>query len=340
MKKIVEHLKLVLGVVLLFALLFSLTCRNNFYSIINNHIQKEINSSRTERIKEPLKRIEIIRDICGELCNTTRNGTYGHFFNHINSTVNCKALFKTDYFDQSHGSLHAPQTIPDELLSDFTMGYKMPVQYTYYDEPYLGKNAKTNLWTKDLIDKWVSLARRGILTGNYGVEETNALRDGLKNAPGLLNGRILVIGSETPWVESCCLEAGAKEVVTLEYGRITSLHSKVKTVTPSDFRFLYLNDSLGKFDAVVTFSSVEHSGLGRYGDALNPWGDIIAVARGWCVTKIGGSLTIGVTYNYDNEYIEFNAHRWYGKLRYPYLCTNWRQHYRGIGTQRVHVFVK
>ena len=35
------------------------------------------------------------------------------------------------------------------------------------------------------------------------------------------------------------------------------------------------------FDAVVSFSSIEHSGLGRYGDALNPWGDLIASAQAW-----------------------------------------------------------
>ena len=33
---------------------------------------------------------------------------------------------------------------------------------------------------------------------------------------------------------------------------------------------IFLKGELGPFDAVVTFSSVEHSGLGRYGDGLNP----------------------------------------------------------------------
>jgi hypothetical protein len=42
---------------------------------------------------------------------------------------------------------------------------------------------------------------------------------------------------------------------------------------------------------------VEHSGLGRYGDALNPWGDIIAIAKAWCVTKVNGSLTMAVMFN-------------------------------------------
>jgi hypothetical protein len=34
---------------------------------------------------------------------------------------------------------------------------------------------------------------------NYGIPETNALRDGLQHAPGVKNGRVLVIGSENPW---------------------------------------------------------------------------------------------------------------------------------------------
>ncbi|CAC5423914.1 unnamed protein product [Mytilus coruscus] len=126
----------------------------------------------------------------------------------------------------------------------------------------------------------------------------------------------MVIGSEIPWVEACVLEAGAREVLTLEYGSIISQHPKVKTIVPFDFRMRYLNNTLGTFDAIVTYSSIKHSGLGRNGDALNPWGDIIAIARAWCVTKNGGSLTIGIPYNHDHEELVFNAHRTYGKIRH------------------------
>ena len=38
---------------------------------------------------------------------------------------------------------------------------------------------------------------------------------------------------------------------------------------------------------MVTFSSIEHSGLGRYGDSLNPWGDLITMAQSWCLLKPG-----------------------------------------------------
>lgn len=38
----------------------------------------------------------------------------------------------------------------------------------------------------------------------------------------------MVIGSEKPWVEACLLAKGAKEVVTLEYGAITSTHPQAR----------------------------------------------------------------------------------------------------------------
>ena len=102
--------------------------------------------------------------------------------------------------------------------------------------------------------------------------------EGLQNAPGAKNGRILVIGYEIPWVEACVLEAIYQNI---------SKHPKIRTMTPVQFRKSYMSDTLGTFDAIVTFSSAEHTGLDRYGDALNPWGDIIAIARAWSVTKQG-----------------------------------------------------
>jgi hypothetical protein len=32
----------------------------------------------------------------------------------------------------------------------------------------------------------------------------------------------------------------------------------------------------------------------RYGDMLNPWGDLIAMARSWCLVKPGGYGVVGV----------------------------------------------
>ena len=93
-------------------------------------------------------------------------------------------------------------------------------------------------------------------------------------------------------------------------------------LTPDQFRRSYLAGSLRTFHAVFSYSSVEHSGLGRYGDTLNPWGDLMAVAEAWCVSSEGAKMAIGVPTTLQPEGIlAFNAHRIYGKLNYPHLVT-------------------
>jgi hypothetical protein len=61
---------------------------------------------------------------------------------------------------------------------------------------------------------------------------------------------------------ACALEAGAREVVTLEYGKIISEHPKVSTMTPHDFRLRYLNNTLGRFDAIIS---------NQYSPVFYPW---------------------------------------------------------------------
>jgi hypothetical protein len=73
-------------------------------------------------------------------------------------------------------------------------------------------------------------------------------------------------------------------------------------------------------DYVATFSSIEHSGLGRYGDELNPEGDVEALAQAWCMMKPGALLLLGLPMScQDRGYIEFNAHRVYGWARLAYI---------------------
>ena len=82
------------------------------------------------------------------------------------------------------------------------------------------------------------------------------------------------------------LELGAASVTTIEYNDIDTSVENVKVIKPSDVKRMWKErggNSSEKlnFDVTVTFSSLEHSGLGRYGDPLNPWGDLIASARAW-----------------------------------------------------------
>lgn len=83
------------------------------------------------------------------------------------------------------------------------------------------------------------------------------------------------------------------------------------------------NDEQNKFDAMVTYSSLEHSGLGRYFDNLNPWGDLITMAKVWCITKDSGQILVGVP-SAKTDKLLMNAHRIYGKVQLAHLFANWK----------------
>ena len=151
---------------------------------------------------------------------------------------------------------------------------------------------------------------------------------------------VLVIGSQSPWVEALCLGAGASQVYTLEYARLVTDHPRVTTLTPEVFLSQARGGALPRFGSIVTASSLEHSGLGRYNDGLSPWGDILAVARAWCVSARQASLVVAVptaraasgkearteqeAERFGTDTLGFNAARTYGPVRYPLLTTNWR----------------
>ena len=279
----------------------------------------------------------ILRE-CGALCDIAVKQIKGKFFNKRSVVSDCDSLFSETLFSsKGHGQEKAPKKIPSDMVQGYTLNGAIPTKNWYFNQVYHGGTAKESVWSFEMVEAQKKQCSDGKLKGSYSVSETNALLDGLRHAPNLKGGRVLVIGSERPWVEACALAAGAKSVVTLEYGKITSQHPDVSTFTPEEFKKQYFAETLGTFDSIVTFSSVEHAGLGRYGDALNPWADVLEIARARCVTRTGGSLVIGVMYG--NDELVWNAHRIYGPKRWPYLTTNWNHHYLGRGSQKIHVFV-
>ncbi len=139
----------------------------------------------------------------------------------------------------------------------------------------------------------------------------------------VVGGHILVIGSQTPWIEAILLELGVPKIMTVDYTPI---------LKPSDWNtysqraeWSVIKTTGFQYNGIVTYSSVEHSGLGRYGDNLNPWGDLIAMAKAYCLTHPGGKLLIGVPSGYDAVF--FNMHRLYGPIQCSHLYTNWNAVY-------------
>ena len=71
----------------------------------------------------------------------------------------------------------------------------------------------------------------------------------------------------------------------------------------------------------VTISSVDHSGLGRYGDALDPDADVSMMRLLRCVLRSSGLLYLSVPIGPDVTV--WNLHRRYGRERLPLLLRGW-----------------
>ena len=122
------------------------------------------------------------------------------------------------------------------------------------------------MWTKEGLNeqqKAIDTKSIGLLYRRKWIQnEVNRIRFHLENHFDAKNKSILVIGSQLPWIESLLLYLGA-QVTTLEYNPYKTNHPNVTCISPIEFSKFVKEDKAPLFDAVITFSSVEHSGLGR-----------------------------------------------------------------------------
>jgi len=276
--------------------------------------------------------VEKLKKDCGQLCKFPRKsqGTYAADsfpFDANYLYFNCPALFENEYMDCSHGQESPPGAIPRELRHDYLptdqiRPTNLYIKQTYHTNKAMEKK-QSRVWTRELVDDYLQRLAEGTLKGTYSAQQTSWLYGVMKGIEEIKGGTVLVVGTELPWVECILLAVGAKKVVTLEYGALSSEHPQLETILPGDFRSRYMDGSLPIFDAVVSYSSIEHSGLGRYGDALNPYGDVMQVARSWCVTRNGGALVLGLP-SAGHDFLRWNADRIYGPYRWPRITANWR----------------
>lgn len=125
------------------------------------------------------------------------------------------------------------------------------------------------------------------------------------------------MGSTCPLYESICLFFGGKPT-TIEYNKLISEDPRLKVITYND-----CFQSSRQFDIAFSISSFEHDGLGRYGDSLNPNGDLDAMMKMKTILKPRGLLFLAVPIDADDA-IVWNLHRVYGIKRLPLLLSGWR----------------
>jgi hypothetical protein len=279
------------------------------------------------------------KQLCGDLCKFDTNSWKRKRAKHITveylqsnvikKRVDCQSLFSVraeEVFD-TQGLTYPPlQSLPAPLEDDCTLSGLMKLQKHYFTTPSIKVATYHTNWGKDYIDDIVRRLLQGKdVYGGYGVNATRGLFNFIRSRTKIRDLNVLVVGSEKPWVEAICIAAGARSVTTLEYRAIQTDHPKIRTLVPEQFNDLFRKGQLPEFDVAVTYSSLEHSGLGRYGDGFNCYGDIISTARLSCVVKRGGHLVLGLPAreNGFHDILWYNEARNYGSIRWPFILTNW-----------------
>lgn len=202
-----------------------------------------------------------------------------------------------------------PVTIPAELLERYTLNGRIPVTSFYCNNVGIGVASATRKEINDMLD-----AAKRRCARYYGATDVwlNSALDAWPVADKLVG----VFGSNVPWYECMCLVRKARPL-TIEYNQVCYDHPDIRTVTVEQFKAEPV-----ELDAAFSISSFEHDGLGRYGDPLDPDGDLKAMAWVRQSLRTGGLLYLSVPVGHDE--LAWNAHRIYGRLRLPMLLEGWK----------------
>ncbi len=205
-----------------------------------------------------------------------------------------------------------PRHIPSNLHAAFTMDGKVGVTSWYIDGSY---SSDTPLvYTTEVIEG--NIARIKNKENSYYGKTDEWLYQAIEKYIGLIDGKsVAIIGSTVPWYESIIIYYGGNPT-TIEYNKIISEDSRLKVMTVAEYEANPIT-----FDVVLSISSYEHDGLGRYGDPIDPFGDLKAIKKAKDMLNDDGIMILAVPVGRDHLF--WNAHRVYGRIRFPMLIEEW-----------------
>lgn len=204
-------------------------------------------------------------------------------------------------------SAHAPREMPERLRDAYTLNGRVAVEDRYIDEA--ADDGAGYVWTADRLARTLKMAGN---RENMGYKRTTPLLYKALDEHPVDGHRVLVVGSKAPTYECILHEYGAQPV-TIDYKRIKTPMFETHTGWTA----------LRNIQAALSVSSIEHSGLGRYGDALDPDGDLKAMQDIRKHLPGGALFFLSVPVGADT--IVWNAHRIYGPLRLNMLLEGWER---------------
>jgi hypothetical protein len=221
--------------------------------------------------KSLLLRLDRIRLNCGELCAINDkealdrhkvDGASGSYAQLMVAT-SCPDLMNDEEIDTIDFTVPYPP--PEELKPYYTMhGLVRYIDYRKINS-IDSKLTKSEIWTVDYINQYrKKFDHEGVHPAPSFGKDSSLFLNAIRKYTEIVGKRVLVIGSEKPWVEAICIYLGASHVTTIELRTIINRHPQISVMTPAQFRQEWVEGNIDPFDVVVSFSFVEHHGLGRY----------------------------------------------------------------------------
>jgi hypothetical protein len=204
-----------------------------------------------------------------------------------------------------------PNAIPRELFPAFTLDNKIPVAYCYCNGTVSGGAVCNTPETYKEILKQIEKR-----TFKYYENEGKAFYDAFERHS--FSGKtVLIWGLAGCNCEALAIWNKAAKVYVVDYNKPICDHPLIEVLTHQELKEAGL-----KTDFAISYSSFEHDGLGRYGDPIDPEGDLKAMRAARDFLKDDGVLLFGVPLGKDA--LVWNAHRIYGPIRLPLLLKGWR----------------
>ncbi len=213
-----------------------------------------------------------------------------------------------------------PHTPPAHLLNEFAMGGKIPVQHLVLDNRLGGNRHVT--YDVETVENMIAMNRQGLTTFEPYPRNRDILYSILEKNVSCVGKDIAVIGTQEPWIEAVFLQRGCKSVVTVEYNVLDIKPEVSEKFNWHSIHYAEFCASPKLYDLICSFSSVEHDGLGRYGDPMCASADFTAMAEIRKKLRANGRVLWGAPVGAD--VLVWNAHRIYGPIRLPRLLHGFR----------------
>jgi len=205
------------------------------------------------------------------------------------------------------------EKLSESLRDEFKKRFDF-IKFLYFD----GTNNSSSLIYNDLTE-YIDKAEQN--KSSYQYPEVTQLLFNALDKYNVKNKSTVIFGSQSPWYESIALAKGCSECTTIEYNKIICKDKRLKVLTVAEYESIP-DENKPVFDVGFSISSFEHDGLGRYGDPVNPDGDIKAMQNAKKMIKKDGILFLAVPCN-QMDVLVYNAHRIYGPKCLKELINGW-----------------